>query len=346
MEKKKIGNILADAENTAKDALGKAKEKTIQIVDQNDDGKFDMADVSAVADAVGDAMKKGVAAVKESAEENRKRIELKALQPIFPDTIDQTDFLMSKLIRIVDKDKKHAASDVCQGSIGFLSDKGGLRIVNIYRESTEAFGLTFYPDADYEFYYVNPTDRDNYIALDEYFTYLKMVRINELQRVAQDLGAKYFKVTYKEELTSFSEFKGKVKAAASKGNKTSKTSKESKKLTKGDIDGERVTAEKEFSMVDVAAEMHMAGHTPQRPKLVYLLKDDNVQNLIHMRMTGGEDFHNHKISIRMSNTSGIKESDAMKIDAALKGMKVSGNATVISEAKNESRRYLEYEIEF
>ena len=99
-------------------------------------------------------------------------------------------------------------------------------------------------------------------------TYLKMVRINELQRVAQDLGAKYFKVTYKEELTSFSEFKGKVKAAASKGNKTSKTSKESKKLTKGDIDGERVTAEKKFSMVDVAAEMHMAGHTPQRPKLV------------------------------------------------------------------------------
>ena len=48
----------------------------------------------------------------------------------------------------------------------------------------------------------------------------------------------------------------------------------------------------------------------------------------------------------MSNSSGIKESDAMKIDAVLKGMKVSGNATVASEAKNESRRYLEYEIEF
>lgn len=49
---------------------------------------------------------------------------------------------------------------------------------------------------------------------------------------------------------------------------------------------------------------------------------------------------------RKSNSSGIRESDVAKIDAVLKGMKVGGNATVFNEAKNESRRYLEYEIEF
>lgn len=49
---------------------------------------------------------------------------------------------------------------------------------------------------------------------------------------------------------------------------------------------------------------------------------------------------------RKSNSSGIRESDAAKIDAVLKGMKVGGNATVFNEAKNESWRYLEYEIEF
>ena len=92
--------------------------------------------------------------------------------------------------------------------------------------------------------------------------------------------------------------------------------------------------------------MSMAGHAPKEPELVYLAKDENVQNLIHLRMTGGEDFHNHKISIKLSNSSGIKEKDAMKIDAALKGFKVSGNSTVTNEAKNESRRVLEYEIEF
>lgn len=331
MEKKKIGNLLAVAGNVAKDVFDKAKERTIHAVDQNDDGKFDMADISVVIGAVGDAVKKGATAVIESTEEKRKRMDLKALQPIFPDTLDQAEFLMSKLIRVVDRDKKHAESDVCQGSIGFLSDKGGLRVVNIFKDSLDSFGLSLYPDMDCEFYYVNPADRDNYISLDEYFSYLKMVRINELQRVAQDLGAKHFKVTYKEERISFSEVKGKAQAKAAQA---------------GSVEGEHDSSEKKYSMIDVAAEMHMAGHAPQSPVLVYLIKDDNVQNLIHLRMTGGEDFHNHKLSIKMSNSSGIKESDAVKIDAVLRGMKVSGNATVASEARNEARRYLEYEIDF
>ena len=42
----------------------------------------------------------------------------------------------------------------------------------------------------------------------------------------------------------------------------------------------------------------------------------------------------------------MKESDAVKIDAVLKGLKCSGNTTVVSELRNEARRYLEYDIEF
>lgn len=191
--------------------------------------------------------------------------------------------------------------------------------------------MKFYPDNDCEFYYVNPTDRDAYISLDEYFSYLKMVRINELQRVAQDLGAKHFKVTYKEERTTFSETKGNTHIKAQKV---------------VNVDGEHDASEKKYSMIDVAAEMHMDGHAPQKPELIYLLKDENVNNLIRLRMTGGETFRHHKISIKMSNSSGIKEKDAIKIDAALKGLKVSGNTTVVNEVKNELRRYLEYEIDF
>lgn len=188
---KKIGGLLADAGNAAKDVLDKAKDKTILAVDQNDDGKFDMEDVSAMANAVGGAMKKGAATVKESAEENRRKLDLKTLRPIFPDTLDQTEFLLSKFIRVTDRDKKHAESDVCQGSIGYLSDKGGLRVVNIFKDSLDIFGLSFYPDMDSEFYYVNPTDRDNYIALDEYFSYLKIVRINELLSQTNNLKKLY-----------------------------------------------------------------------------------------------------------------------------------------------------------
>lgn len=50
--------------------------------------------------------------------------------------------------------------------------------------------------------------------------------------------------------------------------------------------------------------------------------------------------------IKLSNSSGLKENDAIKIDAILRGMRFAGNATVQSESKNEARRYLEYEIDF
>ena len=331
MEKNKIGSFLAGAGNAAKGTFDKVKEKTIHVVDQNDDGKFDIDDVSVVAGAVSDVMKKGAAAVKVSAEENRKRMELKSLQPIFADTLDQADFFMSKLIRVVERDRKHAESDVCKGSIGFLSDKGGLRVVNLFTDSLDVFGLTFYPDADGEFYYVNPTDRDNYIALNEYFSYLKTVRINELQRVAQDLGARHSRVIFKEEQATFSQTKDKKQAKLAAAGS-------------GEIEQER--EEKKYATVDVAAEMFMDGHEPREPELVYLLKDDNVRTLIHLRMAGGERFHHHKLSIKMSSSSGIRESDAAKIDAVLKGMKVIGNTTWVSEVRNESRRYLEYEIDF
>ena len=329
MEKNKIGSFLAGAGNAAKGTFDKVKEKTIHIVDQNDDGKFDIDDVSVVAGAVSDVMKKGAAAVKVSAEENRKRMELKSLQPIFADTLDQADFFMSKLIRVVERDRKHAESDVCKGSIGFLSDKGGLRVVNLFTDSLDVFGLTFYPDADGEFYYVNPTDRDNYIALNEYFSYLKTVRINELQRVAQDLGARHFRVIFKEEQATFSQTKDKKQAKLAAAGS-------------GEIEQER--DEKKYDMVDIAAELYMDGHEPREPELVYLLKDECVRHLIQTRMTGG--VNSQKISIKMSSSSGIRESDAAKIDAVLKGMKVIGNTTWVSEVRNESRRYLEYEIDF
>ena len=53
-----------------------------------------------------------------------------------------------------------------------------------------------------------------------------------------------------------------------------------------------------------------------------------------------------KYTLKLSNSSGIKEKDAVKIDAALKSMKFTGNTTVTSEAKNEARRFFEYEVDF
>lgn len=328
---KKFGKLVLNVGKNAKDLLEKSKDITIQVADQNADGKFDLEDVSVIAGSVGNVMKKGAQTLKETTDEKARQLELKTLQPIFLETLNDTDFLMSRFIRITDRDKKHAESEVCKGSIGFLSDQKGLHIVNIFRDSIDSYGLSFYPDCDSEFYYVDPSDRDGYIALDEYFSYLKQVRISELQKIAQDLGAKHFKVTYKEEKTSFSE------------------KKVSKKVTAKPIASivvEQNNENKKYSTVEIAAEMECPGHTPVKPKSKYMKYDPSINGLVEMRMNEHAPLLHQKFMLKLSNSSGLKESEAIKIDAVLKGMKCTGNATVLSETQNESRRYLEYEIDF
>ena len=237
---------------------------------------------------------------------------------------------MPKFIRVIDRDKKHAESAVCQGSIGFFSDSKGFRVMNIFKDSLNVFGLMFYPDCDCEFYYVDPSDRDQYIALNNYFGYLKTARIIELQKIAQDLGAKHFRVTYKEEQSSSSSSKKELKHVEAPA--TASTEHES-------------TAKK-YATVEIAADMTFPGHAPTKPQLKYMQREPIIQNLVSMRMDEKAPLLHQKLMLKLSNSSGIKESDAIKIDTVLKGMKCSGKANVAIEAENESRRYLEYEIDF
>ena len=102
----------------------------------------------------------------------------------------------------------------------------------------------------------------------------------------------------------------------------------------------------EYLKMEIAAENDFPGKDPIKPKIKYLLRDPNIQNLITMRLNEDSSLTHQKLMIKLSNTSGLKETDAAKIDAVLKGMKFGGNTTVQNEAKNEARRYLEYEIDF
>ena len=228
-----ISEKALDAKNKTVSILNKTKDALTQVADQNDDGKFDKEDVAKVTNAI-----------KESADEKVRQIELKRLQPIFPADIDDGDFLLHKFIRVADKDKKRAESRVCQGSIGYFTNSKGIRLLNIFRDCVDAFGLTFFPDNSSEFYYVDPSDRDRYIALDDYFSYLKAERISELQRIAQDLGAKHFKVTYVEEKSSYSD-------RIVKGN--------GKVVGYASADVERKKSESDYSKIEIAAENDFPG---------------------------------------------------------------------------------------
>ena len=170
-KKKKIGEFIANASEKAKESF----DNIVMKLDQTDDGKFDKEDVAVIVANVNDSLKKNAQELKESGVEKAKQIELKLLQPIFKGTLSENNFSMPKFIRITDREKKYIESEVCQGSIGYHSDPKGVRMVNIFRDSIDRFGLMFYPDTEAEFYYVDPSDRDMYIALDMYFGYLSII---------------------------------------------------------------------------------------------------------------------------------------------------------------------------
>lgn len=319
-----------EAANKAADFLGKTKDKIANVMDQNDDGEFNVKDVAAVKDSLG----KAATAIKDDLKKRNRELERRQLKPIFAEDLDGVGFDMSKLIRITEIDKKHKESEVCKGSIGFISPQKGINVVNVYSDKVDAFGLSFYPDVNSEIYYVDPCDQDRYIALDDYFSYLKEARIGELQKLAQDLGATHFKVTFKERKASFSKHNVNVK-------------EDTKAVVgKEHMSSERNVAESDMASVEIVAESSFPGHEPVMPTLKYLRRDPGIESLIKLRMDKTSPMSSQKYRIELSKSSGIKEKDAVIIDAALKAMKISGNATVTSEVKNDARRSLEYEIEF
>lgn len=334
-----------DAGTKRENLADKARKKIIHAIDQNDDGTVDLKDVAMIADNMGNAAKKMASSVQSSVKQNGNQLgnwmnqakleaERNALQPVFPEDLDGDNHFMPKMIRVVDIDKKHAESDVCKGSIGYLSEHKGVKVANVFTDCIDQFGIELYPNKRSDIYYVNPTNRNHYIALNEYFDFLRIARVSELQRIAQELGARYFKVTYLEEKKTLSSHNLKAQGKGA-----------FKKVGRVNADAEHSDSEKMYSKSEVVAEMQCVGQAPIEPQLVYFQNNQTVRTLINLRMADNT-ITSQKIMIKCSNTSGIKTKEAAKIDAALATMKCTGNTTMVSEAQSEERHVFMYEIEF
>ena len=303
-----------------KDGIDDAKLKVVDVVDK--------AELDKHAKELVDAAVVAAQSLAEVINNGKNSWNLKRLKPIFINELN--GMIFSRLVRIVEREKKFDI-DVCKGSIGYWDTCKGERWMNIFKDSVSKFGLDFYPNDEVNFYYVDPTNKDSYIVLDEYFDRLKQVRVSELQKIAQDLGAKYFRVTYIKERTTLSK-----KAANGKGSIHKK----------GNGSAQMNATEQKYDRMDIAAEMSFPGHEPVMPHVRYLKYDPNIENLIKMRMDPKGPLNHQTLNIKLSSSSGLKETDAVKIDMILKSLKMVGNTTVSSEVQNEAKSILEYEINF
>ena len=330
-EAEKRRNKFSILVNTAGQKTQELVSRASKAADQNEDGKLDFEDAATIMTSAGSAAKRLMVSAGELASETSRKIEFKSLRPLFPAEICLEGGALPRFIRVVDRDKKFEENELCAGAVGFRSSHGKTEMVNLFRDSVEEMGLRFYPDADEEFYFVDPSDPKFYLALERYFDYLKVAQVNELQRIAQELGAKHFQVTFKEERSAL--LKEKVKT-------------QGKLMKIGSAEMKHDQSQKQYAITEIVAKMDFPGHAPTEPQLRYLRNDQSIQTLISLRMNAESPLLHQTLILKMSNSSGLKEAEAARIDAILKGLKCAGNITVVSEVQNESRRYLEYDIEF
>lgn len=318
-----FGKMLGDAVKGVTDFVDKAGKDITQALDQNGDGQLDISDLH-VFQAKNQA----------AQEENQRKADLERLKPMFQEDFKEDEFVLPKMICIAEIDKAHAESAACRGSVGYKTVMDDISMVTIYRDFIDSLGLTFYPDLDNGVYYVDPCDRDHYIALEKYFSFMKEKRVFELQRIAQTLGAKHFRVIAKEKTEAVSSHS--VDAAASV-----KMAGQG-----GGADYSHDASNSSMKSISIVGEMRFPGHAPMRPELHYLKKENSVINLIEMRMDPLSPLQEQHLSIEMINSSGMKVKDAVKIDAMIKAMKISAGTTILSQAQNEARCVWEYDIEF
>lgn len=154
-----------------------------------------IAIVGVVADDAQKAIRKGGQRAVDIAKQTKEELDRKRLNPFFIESLSDPNFQAPKMIRIMEPDSQHLNNPVCDGSIGYGSEAKGMQILNLYTSSVSEYGATFYPTTQEGVYYADPCHPNFFINLNDYFYYLKKVRVDELNRIAQDLGASYIKIS-------------------------------------------------------------------------------------------------------------------------------------------------------
>lgn len=315
--------------NEKKEGILKAVEKVAhKAVDAAKDARDFVAEqATSVREIAKDA------ADKFQEERNRRLIE--KYKPIFYEDIADTEIEYPKIINIVDYDKRMEI-DVCKNAIGYNENAGDMDIMGIYQKDVNKFpNIRFLPEKNptSSIYYVHPLYKDIYIEIGDYFNYLSEQRVAELEYIAQELGAKHFRVQILEETLAQTITDKKAKAQGKSKDISVKA------------EAEKEEQSKQYAKLGVLSENFYPGSEPNEPILRMWESNDSIKSLIRQRLSKNP-LQSKTFILNYNASSGIKSKEAAKIDIALKAIKADAAGTIKFEAKKESRRRLEYTIEF
>lgn len=263
------------------------------------------------------------------------RLKLKMLNPVFESQYNAPGFNLPSVIKIVDSVVR-ANEKLCDGAVGWREKIDNLEVLQLYNTFVKSSGITFTPSVQCNaIYYENPHIPNQYIMVDELFLEVQNARAAELEQVAYDLGAKYFRV----EMTDTKTIKSQREGSAS-------TSANALNYVKAEASATDKSDSYEKSDRYIMAETHFADRRePCKPELLWFSENPKINSLIKMRLGKGE-MQSHDILIRCSNYSVMNSETAGNLDAVIKKIGAKANANIKKHFEKERSQIMVFHIEF
>ncbi len=284
---------------------------------------------------VGEA-KAGVEAIAKKTKEAQYTRKVEKYNPIFPEHYRSKDFNIPNIVAIVD-DAVRRGIDVCEGAIGWLGEDAGEEVLYLYDEAIEFSGIEFVPvPVCNAVYYVDNFDRGRFIQADGIFGRTLKEKLDELQRVAEFIGAKRCKISISEANSSIKMKQKDVSA----GGETSRISADVV-VTHEEL---KSISKKQYGFV----EAEFGGlRFPKRPTLKWFKYDDSINNLIDTCCSGKRRVKKMTLELAGSSSTTMSQSTACAIDGVLKQLVgIKGRISMKNQAKEEAQSKIFFNIEF
>ena len=224
---------------------------------------------------------------------------------------------------------------LCDGAIGWREIHNNLEILCLYKSFVPESGLLFLPTPQINaVYYENPHKPNQYIIVDSIFDEVQNSRAAELEQIASDLGAKYFRI----EMVDTRFESNKLNAESGVSALADFYSVDSKlKLNKQESNGHYLFTESNFS----------CKRKPCKPELKWFANNDKIKSLIDIRLgDGGKKLKSHDVVINCVNHSIFSFETADKLSAIIKYVDVNAGTSFKDRYENERNQVMIFHVEF
>ncbi|MBQ4618116.1 MAG: hypothetical protein IJB27_07075 [Clostridia bacterium] len=291
---------------------------------------------------VGASTKAGVEALVEKSKADSQERRLKKYNPLFPEQYQSESFHIPNIIAIVD-DAVRRDIDVCEGAIGWLDKDSGEEVLCLYDEAVEFSGIQFIPAPICNaVYYVDRFDRNRFIQADCIFSRTLKEKVDELQHIAECLGARSCLIEMVESSGNLVSNQIAVDAEISKKGARGKAAEN----YGGAMEYGSVNANSRMQNGRVEAKFKWF-RSPQHPTLKWFAHDDGILHLVDTCCSGKRAVKEITVEVFGSTVTTMSQSVACAIDGVV-GKIFSGKANVSVEklAQKEYNSKLMFYVKF